>query len=389
MTAAGVNPYCAGAGTRPGVLAGRGRQLTMVERLIAQFRGRRSAENIVWTGLRGMGKTALLKEALDRFRDAGWCAGYTEARRNATIGLTLASVLAQAAPTLGAGRGARPWAWLREMAAASSPATAAPDLARQLGIGADPAGASPAEPLDALFVRLGESAADAGGGAVFVLDELQLVRRTDLAALLHASQAAEGLPVAFVAAGLPDLAVRLSTAGTYSERLYYDRVDWLSEPDVVDAITGPAAEFAVTFTPDALERLVAAARSYPFFVQLFAEETWWQAGAPSDRPGTTIDLGTAERGIAAGERRLDEGIYRTRLEKASPLERQFLDAMAAAGDQRIAVGDVAGALGRSVQALSPIRDRLIGKGLIYAPSHGRLDFAVPGFADYLRRRADA
>ncbi len=383
MTTGTFNPYCAGAGTRPGVLAGRGRQLTMIDRLVAQFSGRRPAENIVWTGLRGMGKTALLKEALDRFRDAGWCAGYTEARRTAAFGETISSVLVQAEAHLGEGRTARALSWLTKMVAESDRPRAAPDVADRLGI-TGPGAATPGAALDALFVRLGESAADAGVGAVFVLDELQLVRRQDLAALLHASQAAEGLPVAFVAAGLPDLAVRLSTAGTYSERLYYDRVDWLGEPDVVEAITGPAAELGVSYAPDALARLVDASCSYPFFVQLFAEETWWQAGAPSDRPGTTVGLGEVVLGIAAGERRLAQGIYRTRLEKASPLERQFLAAMAAAGDARVAVGEIARALGRSVQALSPIRDRLIGKGLVYAPSHGRLDFAVPGFGAWLR-----
>ena len=35
--------------------------------------------------------------------------------------------------------------------------------------------------------------------------------------------------------------------------------------------------------------------------------------------------------------------------------------------------------------ISPIRNNLINKGLLYAPSYGEIDFTVPFFDDYLRR----
>lgn len=380
-----VNPYCAGAGTRPAVLAGRGRQLAMVDRLIAQFHGRRGAENIVWTGLRGMGKTVLLQTALDGFRDHGWLAGYHEARKGAGLGSSVASILVQGHAVLGRGRVSKTLSWLKDLLGGTTVSASIGEVTVNLGLQRRPDQTLPEDALDALFIRLGEAAADAGVGAVFLFDEMQLIDRRDLSALLHAAQAVESLPVAFVAAGLPDLPGHLAAAGTYAERLFYDRVDWLADADVEEAIRGPAAEFGVDYSDDAMALLKEAARSYPYFVQLFAEETWWAADTPSDRPGTVIDAKAVRRALPSARRRLDEGLYRIRLEKASPGERQYLKAMAALGDDRIASGEVARSLDRTPQQASTTRDRLVAKGILYAPSYNVIDFAVPGFADYIRR----
>ena len=385
MASTVLNPYCAGAGKRPGVLAGRGRQLAMVDRLIGQFQGRRGAENIVWTGLRGMGKTVLLQTALDEFRDQGWLAGYHEARKGAGIGASVASILVQGQAVLGRGKVAKTLGWLKELVGSASVTASIGEVTVNLGLQPRSDRTLPEDALDALFVRLGEAAAEAGVGAVFLFDEMQLVERHDLSALLHAAQAVESLPVAFIGAGLPDLPGRLAVAGTYSERLYYDRVDRLSDADVDEAIRGPASEFDVDYSEEALALLREAADSYPYFVQLFAEETWWAADAPSDRPGTVIDVSAVRRALPTARRRLDEGLYRIRLEKASAGEQEYLRAMAELGDSRIPSGDVARRIGRTPKQASTTRDRLISKGIVYAPAYNVVEFAVPGFAGYLRR----
>lgn len=400
-----VNPYCAGAGSRPPVLAGRNRQLAMVHHLANQFEGRRPAENIVWTGLRGMGKTVLLRQAQDHLRDRGWLVGYHEVRRSAGLGTSVAAAVTQGLRALEPGPLAGALGWLDD--ALGPPGVDAPPAggrgaeARPAGLGGAPtpaeaatalglrpaeSGGLPEDALDRLLGRLGEAAADAGVGVVLLFDELQLTARADLAALLHAAQATEGLPVAFVAAGLPDLPGAVAGAGSYAERLYYDRVDWLSPGDVREAVVVPAEEFGVTYRADALELLLTHIASYPYFAQLYAEETWKAAGTPSDQPGTVITAAHVEAALPPAQRRLDEGLYRIRYDKASEAERAYLGAMAALGNERIPSGDVARSLGKTPQRASPLRDRLLQKGIIYAPAHNVLEFAVPGFADYVRRR---
>jgi hypothetical protein len=88
------------------------------------------------------------------------------------------------------------------------------------------------------------------------------------------------------------------------------------------------------------------------------------------------------------EAELAGGSFGSRFERATPAERDYLRAMADAaaqcGTDDVASAAVAGVLGRSAQALSPARDALIKKGLIFSAERGRIAFTVPHFADYLR-----
>jgi hypothetical protein len=181
----------------------------------------------------------------------------------------------------------------------------------------------------------------------------------------------------------------MASAGSYAERLYYDRVDWLSAGDVREAIVVPAAEFDVSYEPEALDELVRQVGSYPHFAQLYPEEAWKVAGTPSDRPGHVITLADVLGAFEPAQSRLDEGLYQIRFAKASEAERNYLVAMAGLADTRIPSGDVARRLGRSAQEVSPLRERLIQKGIIYSPAHNVIEFAVPGFASYLRRTQGA
>ncbi len=57
------------------------------------------------------------------------------------------------------------------------------------------------------------------------------------------------------------------------------------------------------------------------------------------------------------------------------------------GDAGVATSEIAVLLGRKPQSLSPARDSLIKKGLIYSGERGRIAFTVPHFGRYLRRQA--
>ena len=91
-------------------------------------------------------------------------------------------------------------------------------------------------------------------------------------------------------------------------------------------------------------------------------------------------------------------LFRSRFERATPGEREYLRAMA---DTAVALGeggadvdevgsvptaDVAAALGKKPQSLSPARDALLKKGLIYSGERGRIAFTVPHFGSFLRSR---
>ena len=99
-------------------------------------------------------------------------------------------------------------------------------------------------------------------------------------------------------------------------------------------------------------------------------------------------------GLAAVERAhelvlgvLDGDFFHVRFERATRNEQRYLAAMADLGDGPHRSGDVTRRLGyASTTETAAIRDTLLRKGLIYSPRHGLVDFTVPLFADFMRRR---
>jgi DNA-binding MarR family transcriptional regulator len=62
-------------------------------------------------------------------------------------------------------------------------------------------------------------------------------------------------------------------------------------------------------------------------------------------------------------------------------------AMATLGDDPVPTSAVAEELGRKPSSLSPARDGLIKKGLIYSSERGLIAFTVPHFGKFLRSQA--
>ncbi len=196
-----------------------------------------------------------------------------------------------------------------------------------------------------------------------------------------------GLPVIVVGAGLPHLPAVLSASKSYSERLFaYQRIDRLSRDAADRALAAPANEEDAEFTPEGLEAMYAATGGYPYFIQAYGKTVWDLAPRS---PITADDVAVA---APEAERELAVGFFGSRYERATPAERDYLRAMADADSGEdpvgaVATADVAAVLGKKPQSLSPARDALLKKGLIYSGERGRIAFTVPHFGRYLRDHA--
>jgi hypothetical protein len=132
-----------------------------------------------------------------------------------------------------------------------------------------------------------------------------------------------------------------------------------------------------------------ATGGYPYFIQAYGREAWDIAPAT---PITDADVAVA---APAAEAELAVGFFGSRYERATPAERDYLQAMATAAekdpetstDGSVLTASVADVLGKKPQSLSPARDALMKKGLIYSAERGRIAFTVPHFGRYLRERA--
>jgi hypothetical protein len=138
----------------------------------------------------------------------------------------------------------------------------------------------------------------------------------------------------------------------------------------------------VSYENAALEALYAATEGYPYFVQAYGKVTWDHA---LRSPVTVADVLVAS---PEAEAELAVGFFGSRYERATPAERDYLRAMAALSettDGAVPTGDVAVHLERKPSSLSPARDSLIKKGLVYSAERGTIAFTVPHFATYLRK----
>jgi hypothetical protein len=195
------------------------------------------------------------------------------------------------------------------------------------------------------------------------------------------------LPLIVVGAGLPHLPAVLSASKSYSERLFsYARIGRLDRASADLALAAPAAEENAAFDPDALAAMYRVTGGYPYFVQAYGKVVWDLA------PGTPITAEDVTVAAPQAEHELAVGFFGSRLERATAAEREYLRAMADAdqdADGAVASARVAEVLGRRPQSVSPARDALIKKGLIYASERGRIAFTVPHFGRFLRAQAEA
>ncbi len=387
------NPFAPGAGQRPPELAGRNKEVDAFEVVLERVARGRPERSLVLTGLRGVGKTVLLGELRSMAVRHGWGAGKIEARPDADLRRPLSAALHRAIRDLAVQHRApeRVEAVLGVLKAFALRAT--PDGAKlrdrwQPGIDV-PATQGRADSGDIeidlveLLTEVAELAQDVGTGVAVLIDEMQDVMPDDISALCAACHelSQSGAPLVVVGAGLPHLPAVLSASKSYSERLFrYVRIDRLDRDDADLAVLAPVARENAEITPEALDALFDASSGYPYFIQAYGKAAW--DAAPAD-PITAEDVRVA---APEAEAELAVGFFGSRYERATPAEREYLRAMAELTDGKDAgvnTAQVADHLGRKPSSLSPARDSLIKKGLVYSAERGQIAFTVPHFGRFL------
>ena len=385
------NPYAPGAGQRPPELAGRDREIRQFEVVLERVARARPERSIVLTGLRGVGKTVLLNTFRSMALQRLWGTGKLEARPDQSIRRPVAAALHMAVRELAPRHRApdRVDAFLGVLKAFVLRDPQAPkgmSVTAQFGIDV-PATRGRADSgdlevdLTELFTDAASVAADLGVGIALFVDEMQDVPARDVSALCAACHelAQVGGPLIVVGAGLPHLPSVLSASKSYSERLFrYTRIDRLDRESADQALIAPAEREDVMFKREALDALYEAADGYPYFVQAYGKVTWDIAAAS---PVTAADVAVA---APEAEAELAVGFFGSRYERATPAEREYMRAMAAIGDEPVPTASVADELSRKPSSLSPARDGLIKKGLIYSSERGLIAFTVPHFGKFLR-----
>jgi len=369
-----ANPYAPGAGTPPPALVGRDAIIESADIALHRLLASRTSQHQLITGLRGVGKTVLLGKLAALAQHVG----YRVIRVEAVGGDdTLRSLLRQARRILeDLDRSQKVTRALRSIE------SVAITLAGT-GVTIERTSATPdREALADVVTDLATAAGDHDLGVLLAIDEAQMIAGDDLRRLLAGVHRCgqDGLPLACVLAGLPNLVGDVAKAATYAERMFtVADLGPLSPDQVARAIVEPAAEIGVEWSEPATEAIIDHSDGFPFFVQTWAYHTWNTA---HDEPISAADVDLAR---PHADHALDSSFFAARIARIPASEVAYVQALASLGPGPHRSGEVAAAMGMQTQQVAAFRERLIGEGVIYAPRYGWIEFAIPHFDQYVRR----
>ncbi|MFN0242984.1 MAG: AAA family ATPase [Planctomycetota bacterium] len=392
------NPFRPGAGHPPPYLAGRTRELAEFRRLLKQDP---VLENLVLTGLRGVGKTVLLDTFKPLAIDAGWAwVGTDLSESSAVTEETIATRL------------------MTDLSRVTSSVVI--DQSLQRGVGFHPDQHSIDHRLDhhalrAIYDSTPGLVADklkrvlevtwallsqtGKRGVIFAYDEAQTISdhpgkdQYPLALLLDVFQSIQKkpLPYMLVMTGLPTLFPKLVAARTFAERMF--RVvflDRLDEAESREAITKPLANpgCPVKFGQATEDLVIAASDGYPYFIQFVCRElydTLLQSPQHEWDPKHPLDTILPK---------LDSDFFAGRWARATDRQRELLEVIASleSADDEFSLQEVVEESKRSLsKPFSPSHANqmllaLSESGLVYKNRHGRYSLAVPLLGQYIRRQ---
>jgi len=397
MSAPFTNPFRPGAGHRPPYLAGRLNEKREFAKLLTQ---QVVTDNLVITGLRGVGKTVLLEELKPMALLDDWLWVGTDLSESASISeaslaqriITDLSVATEAITVSETVKGA--------FGFSNDIVTSAVSLNYHLlmAIYANTPGLT-IDKLKAVFSVVAGNVRKSGKkGIVFTYDEAQNLadhaakEQYPLSVLLDLFQSVQrqDMPFLLVLAGLPTLFPKLVMARTYTERMF--RVLFLkqlSEPETREAIYKPIddSRCPVEFNKPAVAMIFKYSGGYPYFIQFICREAYdaylqQQAHSkPTSIPITSII------------RKLDTDFFAGRWARVTDRQQHLLHVIASLdnADTEFTVQDIlakseemlAKPFGRS--HINQMLTSLIGAGLVYRDRHGKYLFAVPLMGEFIKR----
>jgi len=372
----------------PPVLAGRDGQLLDFEEHAAPViaTGRAAQSMPVLYGVRGVGKTSILRTAQQWAAENGFVTAWTSATKGESLLESLPYAIEMAMEQTDV-KPTKNWS-AKKLTLKGGIAPFGAEVVLEPGENAPKQGAWNPSKLEMMLRESANACAyrngkRVGAGLLLIIDELHAAKRSDLGVLFNAVQHViqDQLyppPLMLLGAGLPDVRGIATISATFGERIDFVEVGMLSDNEVREALEKPALQLGAKFEPRALDLLVEQSANYPFFVQLFGFHTWRAAAGPNQ-----ITYADAQSGVkTAREKVLD--MYAARWGATSTAERKFLETLATlGGDMPVERSLIAAELGQTTQGISSIRDRLINKAVIAEAKRGFLQFTLPGFADYV------
>ena len=380
-----INPYRPGAGLMPGYIAGRDEDIQNVEQMFEALTLNIPTQSIIFSGLRGVGKTVLINKLQSIAEEKGIFCKHIEIEERNDFISQIAECSQAFLRTVSAKEKfkhlvQKPLDAIKSLMISFNPNDNTFSLSlqdRELYLSSNLT-----QSLTDVFTTIGETAQKTDTPICFFIDEIQYMKQNQLGSLIAALHRTNqlGYPVMVVGAGLPKIYKMLSDEKSYSERLFlYKQVDSLTYDQAKKAIEEPAKKFHVSYTEDAVAKIIDVTKGYPFFIQQLCQIVYKKTD--SDK----IEISNVESCISDFLKTLDEGFFKSRYERCAQTDKKFVFAMVKCGELPCTISNVAKNLHKNVNSISTTRAQLINKGIIYPVRCKELDFTVPEFAGYIQR----
>ncbi len=397
------NPYRPGVGTEPAYLADREAQLGRFSRYLDDFPERR--QNVRITGLRGVGKTVLLKEYRKEALSRGWAVVRRDINgrlcAEGDFAVAIADDLQEAAESFS--KLAVVKRVIGDARKAIGEITVGAGVEVTIHVGGTSGRTSVLEDrVKNALMRVGRLAKAAEAGVAFMYDEAHTIYDRErkhefplsalLGAFVQAQDHEDELPVMLVVCGLPPLVTNLQRARSHSERLF--RAEELGNLSLDKLSTGvsPAARAlfepvngtGIAYDADLAEQIVCDVDGYPYFIQKYGEALF---DAARDSDTTVIDTRMYRTIRKLVQDDLDMEFFEGRYNDATASDQMSLRVAGDLGGESFQFGDlVAEVLSRKPNATQQSVNRLLQGNLVYRVRHGEYAYTAPMFGDFLRRK---
>ena len=380
-----VNPYRPGAGLMPVYIAGRDEDIQNVSQMFDALTMDIPTQSIIFSGLRGVGKTVLINKLQSIAEEKGIFCKHIEIEERNDFISQIAECSQAFLRTISAKEKfkhliQKPLEAIKSLVVSFNPEDNSFSLSmqdRELYVSNNLT-----QTLTEVFSTIGETAQKTETPICFFIDEIQYMKQNQLGSLIAALHRVNqlGYPIMIIGAGLPKIYKMLSDEKSYSERLFmYKKIDSLTDEQSEKAIEEPAKKFNIIYAHEAINKILEITKGSPFFIQQLCKIVYDKTNKD------VIELSDVENCIDEFLSSLDERFFKSRYERCAESDKKFIFAMVECGELPCTISNVAHNLNKTVGSISTTRAQLISKGIIYPVRYKELDFTVPEFSGYIQR----
>lgn len=237
------------------------------------------------------------------------------------------------------------------------------------------------EPTPTLGLRIRQLLSHLDTGIMITVDEVQDADPEALSqlAITYQDLIRDDADVALVMAGLTHGIGRLLDlpGTTFLRRARRYDLGPLSEEDAARTLTKTAIAAGKPFDADAAKLAVDIALGYPYLVQLVGYLAYARAGE-------TISSGDVASVRDEAIETMGAQVHHPSLKGVPAAQLNYLEAMSDLASESISTTAIAAELGKTPNATTDTRGKLLDRGLIEAVGWGKVSFALPYLAEFLR-----